>query len=135
MEMGCYGIGVSRIVASAIEQNNDEKGIIWPDSIAPFQLALVPLNMHKSELVAEKTEELYKQLKQLGVDVFMDDRNERPGFKFADMELTGIPHRLVISDRGVKNGTLEYKGRADTENQDIPLEDGIAFVCKKLGYV
>jgi len=135
MEMGCYGIGVSRIVASAIEQNNDDKGIIWPESIAPFQLALVPLNMHKSELVAEKTEELYKQLKQLGVDVFMDDRNERPGFKFADMELTGIPHRLVISDRGVKNGTLEYKGRADTENQDIPLEEGIAFVCKKLGYV
>ncbi|MFT5716547.1 MAG: prolyl-tRNA synthetase [Oleiphilaceae bacterium] len=135
MEMGCYGIGVSRIVASAIEQNNDEKGIIWPDSIAPFQLALVPLNMHKSELVAEKTEALYKQLKQLGVDVFMDDRNERPGFKFADMELIGIPHRLVISDRGVKNGTLEYKGRSDTENQDIPLEDGIAFVCKKLGYV
>jgi prolyl-tRNA synthetase len=135
MEMGCYGIGVSRIVASAIEQNNDEKGIIWPESIAPFQLALVPLNMHKSELVAEKTEELYKQLKQLGVDVFMDDRNERPGFKFADMELTGIPHRLVISDRGVKNGTLEYKGRSDAENQDISLEDGIAFVCKKLGYV
>ena len=135
MEMGCYGIGVSRIVASAIEQNNDEKGIIWPDAIAPFQLALIPLNMHKSELVAEKTEALYKQLKQLGVDVFMDDRNERPGFKFADMELTGIPHRLVISDRGVKNGTLEYKGRADAENQDIPLDDGIAFVCKKLGYV
>ena len=80
MVMGCYGIGVSRIVASAIEQNYDEKGIIWPDSIAPFQLALVPLNMHKSELVAEKTEELYKQLKQLGIDVFMDDRNERPGF-------------------------------------------------------
>jgi prolyl-tRNA synthetase len=135
MEMGCYGVGVSRIVASAIEQNYDDKGIIWPDSIAPFQIALVPLNMHKSELVAEKTEELYKQLKQLGVDVFMDDRNERPGFKFADMELIGIPHRLVISDRGVKNGTLEYKGRSDAENQDIPLEDGIAFVCKKLGYV
>jgi len=135
MEMGCYGIGVSRIVASAIEQNYDEKGIIWPDSIAPFQLALVPLNMHKSELVAEKTEELYKQLKQLGIDVFMDDRNERPGFKFADMELTGIPHRLVISDRGIKNGTLEYKGRSDTDNQDISLEESVAFVCKKLGYV
>lgn len=135
MEMGCYGIGVSRIVASAIEQNHDEKGIIWPESIAPFQLALVPLNMHKSELVAEKTEALYKQLKQLGIDVFMDDRNERPGFKFADMELTGIPHRLVISDRGVKNGTLEYKGRSDAENQDIPLDEGVAFVCKKLGYV
>jgi len=135
MEMGCYGIGVSRIVASAIEQNYDEKGIIWPDSIAPFQLALVPFKMHKSELVAEKTEELYKQLKQLGIDVFMDDRDKSPGFKFADMELTGIPHRLVINDRGLKNGTIEYKGRSDSENQDIPLEDGIAFVCKKLGYV
>ncbi|MFT7186563.1 MAG: prolyl-tRNA synthetase [Pseudohongiellaceae bacterium] len=135
MEMGCYGIGVSRIVASAIEQNYDEKGIIWPDSIAPFQIALVPFKMHKSELVAEKTEALYKQLKQLGIDVFMDDRDKSPGFKFADMELTGIPHRLVINDRGLKNGTIEYKGRSDTENQDIPVDDGIAFVCKKLGYV
>jgi len=135
MEMGCYGIGVSRIVASAIEQNYDDKGIIWPMSIAPFQIALVPLNMHKSELVAEKTEALYKHLKQFGVDVLMDDRNERPGFKFADMELIGIPHRIVISDRGLKNGTLEYKGRSDAENQDISIDDANTFILKQLGYV
>jgi len=133
MEMGCYGIGVSRVVAAAIEQNYDDKGIIWPQTIAPFQVALVPLNMHKSELVAEKTEALYAELKALGVDVLMDDRNERPGFKFADMELIGIPHRIVISDRGLKNGTIEYKGRADAENQDISADEGIAFISDKLG--
>jgi len=132
MEMGCYGIGVSRIVASAIEQNHDDKGIIWPLSIAPFQIVLIPLNMHKSELVADKTEALYLQLKQLGIDVFMDDRNERPGFKFADMELIGIPHRIVISDRGLKNGTLEYKGRSDEENQDIAIDDIQTFISTKL---
>jgi len=132
MEMGCYGIGVSRVVAAAIEQNYDDKGIMWPQAIAPFQVALVPLNMHKSELVANKTEELYAQLKQLGVDVLMDDRNERPGFKFADMELIGIPHRLVISDRGLKNGTVEYKGRSDAENQDIAVDEGITFLSDKL---
>ncbi len=132
VEMGCYGIGVSRIVASAIEQNHDDNGIIWPTSIAPFQLALVPLNMHKSEAVAEKTEALYTELKNLGVDVLMDDRNERPGFKFADMELVGIPHRLVISDRGIKNGTLEYKGRSDSDNQDIAIDDAIQFIQSKL---
>jgi len=132
MEMGCYGIGVSRIVAAAIEQNHDDNGIIWPAAIAPFQLALVPLNMNKSEAVAEKTEALYGSLKALGIDVLMDDRNERPGFKFADMELMGIPHRLVISDRGIKNGTLEYKGRSDSENQDIAIDDAIQFIQSKL---
>lgn len=132
MEMGCYGIGVSRIVASAIEQNHDDNGIIWPLAIAPFELALVPLNMHKSEIVAEKTEALYTELQALGIDVLMDDRNERPGFKFADMELVGIPHRLVISDRGIKNGTLEYKGRSDSENQDIAIDDVLDFIKAKL---
>ena len=131
MQMGCYGIGVSRIVAAAIEQNHDDNGIIWPQAIAPFQLALIPLNMHKSELVAEKTEALYAELTALGIEVLMDDRNERPGFKFADMELTGIPHRLVISDRGIKNGTLEYKGRSDSENQDIAIDEGIPFIREK----
>lgn len=133
MEMGCYGIGVSRVVAAAIEQNYDDKGIIWPASIAPFELALIPLNMNKSEIVAEKTEELYAALKGLGVDVFMDDRNERPGSKFADIELIGLPHRIVISDRGIKNGTLEYKGRGDEDNQDLPLEGVIEFITNKLG--
>lgn len=133
MEMGCYGIGVSRIVAAAIEQNHDDKGIIWPAAIAPFQVALVPLNMHKSEAVATASETLYTQLTELGIEVLMDDRNERPGFKFADMELIGIPHRLVISDRGIKNGTLEYKGRKDQDNQDIPIDQGPSFICEQLG--
>ncbi len=135
MEMGCYGIGVSRVVAAAIEQNYDEKGIIWPASIAPFELALIPLNMNKSEAVAQKTEELYSSLKDLGIDVFMDDRNERPGSKFADIELIGLPHRIVISDRGITNGTLEYKGRSDTDNQDVPLDGVVEFISNKLGRV
>lgn len=134
MEMGCYGIGVSRVVAAAIEQNYDDKGIIWPTSIAPFALALIPLNMHKSDIVAKKTEELYEALKALNIDVFMDDRNERPGSKFADIELIGLPHRIVISDRGIKNGTLEYKGRCDSDNQDIPLESAVEFIVTKLGH-
>jgi len=133
MEMGCYGIGVSRIVAAAIEQNHDDNGIIWPQSMAPFDLALVPLNMHKSEAVAAKTEELYKALTDKGIDVLMDDRNERPGFKFADMELIGIPHRVVISDRGLKNGTLEYKGRSDEDNQEFSIENAVDDICKALG--
>lgn len=132
MEMGCYGIGVSRIVASAIEQNNDDNGIIWPQAMAPFDLALVPLNMHKSEIVAAKTEELYTALKAKGLDVLMDDRNERPGFKFADMELIGIPHRVVISDRGLKNGTLEYKGRSDSDNQEFSVETAVEEICARL---
>jgi prolyl-tRNA synthetase len=133
VEMGCYGIGVSRIVAAAIEQNHDNNGIIWPASMAPFQLALIPLNMHKSELVAEKTEELYAAFKAKGIDVLMDDRNERPGSKFADMELVGISHRVVISDRGIKNGTLEYKGRSDSENQEFAIDEAFAQICEKLG--
>lgn len=133
MEMGCYGIGVSRIVASAIEQNHDENGIVWPLAIAPFELALVPLNMHKSDIVASETEALYEALTKRGIDVLMDDRNERPGFKFADMELIGIPHRLVISERGIKNGTLEYKGRSDESSEDIPLADALEFIYNKLG--
>jgi prolyl-tRNA synthetase len=132
MEMGCYGIGVSRVVAAAIEQNHDDNGIIWPEAIAPFALALIPLNMNKSELVAEKTEQLYQSLKALGIDVLMDDRNERPGSKFADMELIGIPHRIVISDRGLQNGTLEYKGRRDSDNLDIHLDNVIEFIRDKL---
>ncbi|KZY61090.1 proline--tRNA ligase [Oleiphilus sp. HI0071] len=133
MEMGCYGIGVSRIVAAAIEQNHDDNGIIWPAAMAPFQLAIIPLNMHKSEVVASKAEELYQALQAKGIDVLMDDRNERPGFKFADMELIGIPHRVVISDRGLKNGTLEYKGRTDDENQEFSVDNAVDEICKQLG--
>jgi len=119
MFMGCYGIGVSRIVAAAIEQNHDAAGIIWPAAIAPFQLALLPLNAHKSAAVREAADLLYAELKSAGVDVLLDDRDERPGVKFADMELIGVPHRLVISDRGLAEGKLEYKGRRDESSRMI----------------
>lgn len=128
MEMGCYGVGVSRIVAASIEQNHDDKGIIWPDAIAPFEVAIVTLNAHKSPTVAEAGEKLYQQLRQAGFDVLLDDRNERPGVKFADMELIGIPHRFVVSDRGLAAGTLEYKGRSDEEKQDIPVAEALTFL-------
>ena len=127
MDMGCYGIGVSRIVAASIEQNHDDKGIIWPDAIAPFQVAIVTLNAHKTPIVAEAGEKLYEQLRQAGYDVLLD-RKERPGVKFADMELIGIPHRFVISDRGLAAGTLEYKGRRDADKQDVAVADALAFL-------
>ena len=128
MSMGCYGIGVSRIVAASIEQNHDDRGIIWPDAIAPFRVAVVLLNGHKSPAVAEAGEKLYQQLQQAGYDALLDDRNERPGVKFADMELSGIPHRFVVSDRGLEAGTLEYKGRRDADKQDVALADATAFL-------
>ena len=130
MEMGCYGIGVSRIVAASIEQNHDDKGIIWPDAIAPFEVAIVTLNAHKNAVVAEAGDKLYEQLRQAGYDVLLDDRNERPGVKFADMELMGIPHRFVVSERGLAAGTLEYKGRRDEDKQDIALEEALPFLVK-----
>lgn len=132
MSMGCYGIGVTRVVAAAIEQNYDDKGIIWPQALAPFSVALVPLNYDKSEEVRAKANELYAALQAAGVDVFMDDRKERPGVKFADMELMGIPQRLVISDRGLKNGTLEYKSRRDAESQDIQVETALEFLHSQM---
>lgn len=133
MIMGCYGIGVSRIVAAAIEQNHDDKGIIWPRNMAPFELAIVPLNMQKSEQVAHCAEDLYRRLKEAGVNVLLDDRNERPGVKFADMELIGIPHRVVIGDRALAEGNLEYKGRVDAESQLVPASDILEFVQAILG--
>ena len=132
MTMGCYGIGVSRIVASAIEQNYDDKGIIWPQAMAPFQLAIVPLNMHKSEAVANCAQALYANLKSEGIDVLLDDRNERPGVKFADMELTGIPHRIVIGDRALAESNIEYKGRRDKDSQLIPQGEIVDFLLQKL---
>ena len=128
MTMGCYGIGVSRVVAAAIEQNHDDKGIIWPDSIAPFQIALLPMNMHRSQAVRDASEALYKELLEAGFDVLFDDRGERPGIMFADMELIGIPHRIVIGDRGLENGVLEYKGRRDAESRDIKRPEVLAFL-------
>ena len=132
MTMGCYGIGVSRVVAAAIEQNHDDRGIIWPQAMAPFQLAIVPLNMQKSEAVAACAEELYQQFRAAGVEVLMDDRNERPGVKFADMELTGIPHRIVIGDRALAEGNIEYKGRRDDDSQLVPRGDIVSFVQDQL---
>ncbi len=130
--MGCYGIGVSRIVAAAIEQNHDENGIIWPDAIAPYQVALVPINMHKSDLVQEAANNLYRELQAAGIEVLMDDRKERPGVMFADMELIGIPHRLVVGERGLKSGQVEYKGRRDTGPTDVNLHDVVRFLQSRL---
>lgn len=134
MTMGCYGIGVSRIVASAIEQNHDEHGIIWPDAIAPFQIAIIPLGAHKSPEVAEQAENLYRQLSAAGHEVLLDDRDRKtsPGVKFADMDLMGIPHRLVVSDRGLQQGELEYKHRRDTDSQQVPVADMMDFLAQRL---
>ncbi len=132
MIMGCYGIGVTRVVAAAIEQNNDERGIIWPDAIAPFQVALVTLGGKKAPEVDEKAEELYQRLTAAGIDVLLDDRDARPGFKFADIELIGIPHRIVISDRGLKAGELEYKHRRATDTEAVPVADVLSFVQQRL---
>lgn len=133
MHMGCYGIGVSRIVAAAIEQNHDERGICWPEPIAPFQLALLPMNAKKSHRVREASEQLYAELVEAGVDVFYDDRNLRPGVMFNDMELIGIPHRLVIGERGLDSGALEYRYRTDPENSELPLDGAVDAILKKLG--
>ncbi len=134
MTMGCYGIGVSRIVAAAIEQNHDERGIIWPDAIAPFQIAIVPLGAHKSPEVAAQSENLYQQLVAAGYEVLLDDRDKKtsPGVKFADMDLLGIPHRLVVSDRGLEQGQIEYKYRRDADSQHIPAADINTFLAQRL---
>ncbi|MDP2882720.1 MAG: proline--tRNA ligase [Azonexus sp.] len=132
MEMGCYGIGVSRIVGAAIEQGNDDKGIILPPAIAPFEVCLVPMGYHKSEAVKAAADQLYGELKAAGIDVVLDDRNERPGVMFADMELIGIPHRVVIGERGLKEGQLEYKGRRDEEATMIAQADALSVLKGKL---
>ncbi len=131
MEMGCYGIGITRIIAAAIEQNHDERGIIWPSSIAPFALALLPIGMGKSAAVREAAEKLYAELSAGGLEVLLDDRDGRPGVMFADMELIGIPHRVVIGERSLKQGQIEYQGRRDKAAQPIAL-DGAAAALKRL---
>jgi prolyl-tRNA synthetase len=132
VHMGCYGIGVSRVMAATVEQNHDDGGIIWPASIAPFQVVLVPINMQKSERVKTLTESLYQQLLDHNIEVLLDDRNERPGVKFADMELIGIPHRLVIGDKGLDRGMLEYRARPSSDNQDMPVETALEELLKLL---
>jgi len=128
--MGCYGIGVTRVVASAIEQNFDDKGIIWPSAIAPFEVAIVPMNAHKSPRTLEAAEALYAELQAAGYDVILDDRDERPGVKFSDLEITGIPHRIVIGEKGLDAGTFEYKGRRDAESVNITKEELLTKIAK-----
>ena len=132
MTMGCYGIGVSRVVAAAIEQNHDERGICWPLPIAPFEVALLPMKLGKSYRVREATEQLYADLQAAGIEVLLDDRDARPGFMFADMELIGIPHRIVVGDKGLDDGQVEYKGRTDEEMQLVPIDTIVAFVRARL---
>ncbi|MGB2059734.1 MAG: proline--tRNA ligase [Alcanivorax sp.] len=134
MPMGCYGIGVTRVVAAAIEQNHDDRGIIWPAAIAPFQVALVPVNIKKSPRERELAEKLYAELTEAGIEVLFDDREkERLGVKLADSELLGIPHRVVIAERGMDSGVLEYKGRGDAENTEVAMDEVLAFLKGKLG--
>ena len=131
MIMGCYGIGVSRIVAAAIEQCHDDRGIIWPDAIAPFTVAIIPMNMHKSEKVQATAEKLYADLQSAGIEVLFDDRKERPGVMFADAELIGIPHTIVIGERNLDNGEVEYKHRAGGDKELIKVDDIVEFIKKR----
>ncbi|KAF3977104.1 MAG: proline--tRNA ligase [Methylococcales symbiont of Iophon sp. n. MRB-2018] len=133
MIMGCYGIGISRIVAAAIEQSHDDKGIIWSANLAPFQIALCPMNMHKSERLKVAVDSLYQQLLNAGFEVLLDDRKVRAGFMFSDMELIGIPHRLVLGERSLDAGTIEYKARTDKDSEDIALNGIIEFLTEKMG--
>ena len=133
MQMGCYGIGVTRILGAAIEQNFDDKGIIWPDAIAPFELVLCPMGYDRSDLVKTETDRLYAELQAAGVDVIVDDRGLRPGAMFADWELVGVPHRVVIGERGLKEGNLEYQGRRELDATAVPAADMVGFIKGKLG--
>ena len=135
MTMGCYGIGVSRLIAASIEQNNDDKGIIWPDAIAPFQIALIPINLHKSEQVKTLCDKLYTDLSAAGIDVlFFDEAKARLGNMLSNVELMGIPHRLVIGDKGIEKGSIEYGNRRSGENEDLPLESLLEKILEKMSY-
>ena len=131
--MGCYGIGVTRVVAAAIEQNHDERGILWPAPIAPFQVSLIPINLQKSARVREVAERLYAELQEAGFEVLYDDRDARPGVKFADDELLGIPQRIVVGDKGLDRGVLEYKTRAGGESVDVPVDSVLQFLEERSG--
>jgi prolyl-tRNA synthetase len=131
-EMGCYGIGITRIVGAAIEQNNDAKGIVWPMPMAPFQLAIVPVGYHKNAAVREAADRLYEQCRAAGIDALLDDRDERPGVMFADMELVGIPCRVVVGERGLRDGRIEFQGRGDAEAQSVAIADALPFIQERL---
>lgn len=132
LQMGCYGIGVTRILGAAIEQNFDDKGIVWPTAIAPFEVVLCPMGYDRSEAVKTEVDKLYAELTAAGIDVVFDDRGERPGAMFADWELIGVPHRIVVGDRGLKEGQIEYQGRRDTEATQVPVAEALAFIKGKL---
>lgn len=132
LKMGCYGIGVSRVIAAAIEQHHDARGIVWPTAMAPFQIVIVPMNYHKSHRVREFADNLYQQLIEQGYEVLFDDRRERPGVLFADMDLIGIPYRLVVGERGIDNGVIEFKARTEQDNQEIKIDDVLTVLAKTL---
>ncbi|CAI8815674.1 MULTISPECIES: proline--tRNA ligase [Burkholderia] len=132
MLMGCYGVGITRILGAAIEQNFDDRGIIWPESIAPFEVVLCPMGYDRSDMVREAADRLYAELAAAGIDVILDDRGERPGVMFADWELIGVPHRLVIGERGLKEGKIEYQGRRDAEATLLPADEAAATVTEKI---
>ena len=133
MQMGCYGIGVTRIAGAAIEQNHDDKGIIWPDAIAPFEVVICPMNYAKSEAVRNAAEKLYRELQAAGVDVILDDRDMRPGVMFADWELIGVPHRVVIGDRGLKTGEVEYAARRRLDEKVmVKVDEARDFIVRQL---
>jgi prolyl-tRNA synthetase len=132
MLMGCYGIGITRVVAAAIEQNHDARGIIWPEAIAPFQVVLVAINYTKSERVRAASDALYAELAAAGIDVLFDDRDARPGVKFADAELIGVPHRVVVSERGLDSGNLEYRERRAVDSEECPRGEILAFLRSRM---
>jgi prolyl-tRNA synthetase len=132
MEMGCYGIGITRVVAAAIEQNNDAKGIIWPDALAPFTVAIAPIGYDRNETVRETADRLHDHLAAAGVEVLLDDRSERPGVMFADLELIGIPHRITVGERGLKDGKVEYQGRRDATATPVPLTGVLDWINGRL---
>jgi prolyl-tRNA synthetase len=132
MPMGCYGIGVSRIVAAAIEQNYDERGIIWPANLAPFDVVITPIGYQKSEQVKNASDQLYQQLQDLGIDVLLDDRKERPGIMFADADLIGVPHRVVVGDKSLAEQQLEYKLRGAESTESIKVSEAIEFLASKV---
>jgi prolyl-tRNA synthetase len=134
MEMGCYGIGITRVVAAAIEQNHDERGIVWPDPLAPFRVAIAPIGQDRSDAVRGLADRLHDELQAAGIDVLQDDRGERPGVMFADLELIGIPHRITLGERGLKDGKVEYQGRRDTQPTAVPVNEIVNFVRAKLAH-
>jgi prolyl-tRNA synthetase len=133
MVMGCYGIGVTRLLGAAIEQNHDERGIIWPDAIAPFEVVICPINYKQSEGVRQAADHVYEQLAAAGIDVILDDRGERPGAMFADWELIGVPHRLTVGERGLKDGKLEYVPRRTLQSTTVGVDEALPFIRSQLG--